>query len=153
MILSVIFNRRLGSKGKQTDMKLSTMGRYGLRTLMDIAEHQHAGPVTLQSISKRQELSQKYLWHVITPMKNAGLIKVTRGAGGGYKLALEPEQITLLDILTAVEGKICIVPCVHSASSCKRSRTCTAKTAWETVNDAICDSLKTLTLDSLLASS
>jgi Rrf2 family protein len=131
-------------------MKLSTMGRYGLRTLMDIAEHQSEGAVTLQSIAKRQELSQKYLWHVITPMKNAGLIKVTRGAGGGYKLAREPERITLLDILTAVEGKICIVPCVHSASSCKRSKFCTAKTAWETVNDAICESLKSMTLHSLI---
>jgi Rrf2 family protein len=131
-------------------MKLSTMGRYGLRILMDIAEHQKERPVTLQEIAKRQDLSQKYLWHVITPMKNAGLIKVTRGAGGGYKLALEPERITLLDILTAVEGKISIVPCVHSDSSCKRSKTCAAKTAWETVNDAICDSLKTISLDSII---
>ena len=79
-------------------MKLSTMGRYGLRLLMDIALHQHDGSVTLQSIAERQELSQKYLWHVITPMKNAGLINVARGAGGGYRLAREPKDISLLDI-------------------------------------------------------
>lgn len=131
-------------------MKLSTMGRYGLRTLMDIAEHQKEGAVTLQAIADRQELSQKYLWHVITPMKNAGLINVTRGAGGGYKLARDPKQISLLDILTAVEGKVCIVPCVHTSTSCKRSKTCHAKTAWETVNDAICNSLKSMTLHSIM---
>ncbi|MEI6646897.1 MAG: Rrf2 family transcriptional regulator [bacterium] len=131
-------------------MKLSTMGRYGLRILMDIAEHQHAGSVTLQSIAERQELSQKYLWHVITPMKNAGLINVARGAGGGYRLAREPKDISLLDILTAVEGKLCLVPCVHSESRCKRSPHCAAKKAWETVNDAISKSLKSLTLESII---
>jgi Rrf2 family protein len=131
-------------------MKLSTMGRYGLRILMDIAEHQKERPVTLQEIARRQDLSQKYLWHVITPMKNAGLIRVTRGAGGGYNLAREPSSITLLDILSAVEGKIQIVPCVNSAASCKRSKHCRAKTAWETLNEVICTSLKGMTLDSLI---
>jgi len=131
-------------------MKLSTMGRYGLRTLMDIALHQHAGSVTLQSIAERQELSQKYLWHVITPMKNAGIISVARGAGGGYRLARAPKDISLFDILTSVEGNLCIVPCVHSAASCKRARTCMAKHAWETVNDAMSKVLKSLTLDSMI---
>jgi len=131
-------------------MKLSTMGRYGLRTLMDIALHQKDGCVTLQSISERQELSQKYLWHVITPMKNAGIIHVTRGAGGGYRLAREPKSISLLDILTAVEGNLCLVPCVHSATSCKRAKKCLAKKAWETVNDAISKTLKSMTLESII---
>jgi Rrf2 family protein len=134
-------------------MKLSTMGRYGLRILMDIALHQKEGCVTLQAISERQELSQKYLWHVITPMKNAGIIHVTRGAGGGYLLAREPKHISLLDILTAVEGKLCLVPCVHSATSCKRAKKCMAKQAWETVNDAICKTLKAMTLESIMHSS
>jgi Rrf2 family protein len=132
-------------------MKLSTMGRYGLRILIDIAEHQNEGHVTLQSIAERQDLSQKYLWHVITPMKNAGLIKVTRGAGGGYKLARDVNSITLLDILTAVEGKLCIVPCIGSMTSCKRAKKCTAKTAWETLNEVICNSLKGMTLDTLVS--
>jgi len=131
-------------------MKLSTMGRYGLRILMDIAEHQKEGHVTLQDIAKRQDLSQKYLWHVITPMKNAGLIRVTRGAGGGYNLARDTNSITLLDILSSVEGKIQIVPCVNSAGSCKRSKSCRAKTAWETLNEVICNSLNGMTLDSLI---
>lgn len=133
-------------------MKLSTMGRYGLRTLMDIAAHQKDGAVTLQSIAEREELSQKYLWHVITPMKNAGLITVTRGAGGGYRLAREPKEITLLDILTSVEGKLCIVPCVHSALRCKRAHHCSARKAWETVNDALSKTLKSMTLESIMQS-
>ena len=72
-------------------MKLSTMGRYGLRILMDIAANQKEGVVTLQSIAERQELSQKYLWHVITPMKNAGIINVTRGASGGVSPRPRPQ--------------------------------------------------------------
>jgi len=131
-------------------MKLSTMGRYGLRILMDIAEHQKERPVTLQEIAARQDLSQKYLWHVITPMKNAGLIQVTRGAGGGYRLARDPSSISLLDILTAVEGKICIVPCVNSPENCKRSKFCAAKTAWEKVNEVICKSLKSMSLETII---
>jgi Rrf2 family protein len=117
---------------------------------MDIAEHQKDGAVTLQSIAERQELSQKYLWHVITPMKNTGIINVTRGASGGYRLARAPKDISLLDILTAVEGKLCLVPCVHSATSCKRAKHCSAKKAWETVNDAICKTLKAMTLESIM---
>jgi Rrf2 family protein len=131
-------------------MKLSTMGRYGLRTLMDIALHQKDGAVTLQAIAERQELSQKYLWHVITPMKNYGLIQVTRGVGGGYRLARPAKDITLLEIVTAVEGHICIVPCVHSATPCTRAPFCTAKKAWEAVNDVISNALKTMTLDSIM---
>jgi len=131
-------------------MKLSTMGRYGLRILMDIAEHQKDGAVTLQSIAERQELSQKYLWHVITPMKNIGIINVTRGASGGYRLARAPKDISLLDILTSVEGNLCLVPCVHSAASCKRAKNCLAKKAWETVNDSICKTLKAITLESIM---
>jgi Rrf2 family protein len=134
-------------------MKLSTMGRYGLRTLMDIAANQKDGVVTLQSIAERQELSQKYLWHVITPMKNAGIIHVTRGASGGYRLARDPKDISLLDILTSVEGKLCLVPCVHSATSCKRAKHCSAKKAWETVNDAISKTLKSMTLETIMKSS
>jgi len=134
-------------------MKLSTMGRYGLRILMDIALHQHQGAVTLQAIAERQELSQKYLWHVITPMKNVGIIQVTRGVGGGYRLARASKDITLLDILTAVEGNLCLVPCVHEASKCKRARGCMAKKAWETVNDAISKTLKSMTLETIMQSS
>lgn len=133
-------------------MKLSTMGRYGLRTLMDIALHQHEGSVTLQSIAERQELSQKYLWHVITPMKNVGLITVARGVGGGYRLARDPKDISLLDILTAVEGKLCLVPCVHSASKCKRARGCMAKKAWERLNDTITTTLETMSLEAMMES-
>lgn len=131
-------------------MKLSTMGRYGLRTLMDIAENQKDGVVTLQSIAERQELSQKYLWHVITPMKNAGLIHVTRGASGGYRLAHKPKDITLLDILTSVEGELRIVPCVNSEVRCKRNHHCSARKAWETVNDAISKTLEAMTLESIM---
>jgi len=127
------------------------MGRYGLRALMDIAEYQKNGVVPLQAIADRQGLSQKYLWHVITPMKNAGLINVTRGAGGGYRLAREPKYISLLEILTAIEGKICIVPCAHaSVCCCKRTKNCAAKAAWKRVNDSICDTLKSITLHSIM---
>ena len=80
-------------------MRVSTKGRYGLRILLDVALNQQRGPVALRDISRRQEISQKYLWQVINPLKAAGLINVTRGARGGYVLARSPDKISLREIV------------------------------------------------------
>ena len=68
-------------------MKISTKGRYGLRVLLDVALHEDDGVVSLRDISRRQAISQKYLWQVVTPLKAAGLLRAVRGTQGGYALA------------------------------------------------------------------
>jgi len=85
-------------------MKLSTKGRYGVRLMLDLAAHYGERPVLLKEISQREDISEKYLWHLITPLKSAGLIHATRGAHGGYELAKAPSEITVKDVFEVVEG-------------------------------------------------
>lgn len=131
-------------------MRVSTKGRYGLRTLMDIAMHQAKGPVTLNDIAERQEISVKYLWQVINPLKTAGVLRVTRGAKGGYVLARRPEEITMLDVMDILEGPLSLVDCLAKRDSCGRTDRCVARTVWKEVNDAIEKAMKGITLEDVL---
>jgi len=111
-------------------MKLSTKGRYGVRLMMELAAHYGEGLVLLRQIAERQEISEKYLWHLINPLKSAGLIHATRGAHGGYVLAKPPAKISVGDILLALEGPLCLVDCVEKASICRRSSSCITRDLW-----------------------
>ena len=87
-------------------MKLSTKGRYGLRALIDLAQYSEVEPVSINSISARQGISERYLEQLMALLKKAGLVKSIRGAGGGYVLAKEKEDISVGDVLRALEGKL-----------------------------------------------
>ena len=131
-------------------MRISTKGRYGLRTLMDIAMHQNKGAVTLNDIAKRQEISVKYLWQVINPLKTSGLLNVTRGAKGGYVLARRPEEITMLDIVTILEGPLSLVECLTTEDFCNRIDSCVARSVWHEVNQVVQKALSGITLAEVL---
>lgn len=131
-------------------MKISTKGRYGLRVLLDIAAHQENGPVILRDIAKRQGISEKYLWQVINPMKSAGFVNSERGAKGGYKLAKGTSEITLLDIISVLEGAVCVVDCVSEPDHCERSGSCVARSVWDRINESIRKTMKGITLKDLV---
>ena len=131
-------------------MRVSTKGRYGLRILLDIAQHQQEGPVALRDISRRQAISQKYLWQVINPLKVAGLLRATRGAHGGYRLAKSPARISLRDVVDILEGPVSIVACVQTPGSCNRSDMCIARGAWTAVETRLNDAMEEITLKTLL---
>jgi len=131
-------------------MKISTKGRYGLRIILDIALHQDKGPVVLRDIAKRQVISQKYLWQVITPLKSAGLLTVTRGAHGGYVLAQAPETISIRDVVGILEGQVSLVSCVTAPDSCKRSAQCTVRSAWTEIEEKLNDAMRGITLKDLI---
>lgn len=131
-------------------MRVSTKGRYGLRVLMDIALHESSGPVALRDISRRQEISQKYLWQVIHPLKAAGLLRATRGARGGYALERPPATITLLDVVNILEGSLAVVACVTAPETCDRSGACVAREAWDEVFQQLSRTLDGITLQSLI---
>lgn len=132
-------------------MRISTKGHYGLRSLIDIALNQSEGPVTLNDIAKRQALSVKYLWQVINPLRTEGFLSVTRGAKGGFVLARPADQITMLEVLTTLEGPISILKCITDETVCDRVKTCAARTVWLEVNQAIEKSLASTTLAKMLA--
>lgn len=131
-------------------MKLSTKGRYGIRLMLDLAAHYGERPVLLREISQREDISEKYLWHLITPLKSAGLIHATRGAHGGYELAKAPSAITVKDVFEVVEGPICLVDCMENPATCKRSDFCIARDLWGDASKALAESLEKTTLASLV---
>jgi len=127
-------------------MKLSTKGRYGLRLMLELALHSEEGPVLLRDIAQRQEISEKYLWQLIAKLKKAGLVNSLRGASKGYALARTPSEITLKDIISVLEGDICLVDCVNNPNSCKRAQTCVSREVWKEVNDNLLGTLASFTL-------
>ena len=90
-------------------MKISTNSRYGLRALVDLAEHSAGEPVTLCAIAARQEVSESYMEQAFASLKKAGLLRSARGSSGGYMLAREAEAITVGEVLRVLEGDLSIV--------------------------------------------
>jgi len=131
-------------------MKISTKGRYGLRIMVDIALHESDGPVTLHEIAERQGISEKYLWQVINVLKSAGLVRVTRGARGGYQLARPSSGITLYDIVVPLEGTFELVDCVYSKNQCVRSEQCAARDVWRNLSEEIERLFRSITLETVV---
>lgn len=131
-------------------MKISTKGRYGLRVLLDVALHEDEGVVSLHDISRRQAISQKYLWQVVSPLKAAGLLRAERGTQGGYALARPAAEITLYDIVKILEGGNTIVECVGAPDACERSVECVARGAWLEVEKQLETTMRAITLQSLV---
>ena len=131
-------------------MKISTKGRYGLRTLMDISVHQVHGPVNLNDIAERQGISAKYLWQIVNLLKTAGFVRGTRGPKGGYVLLLNPSEISLLDVIQTLEGPLSLVECVDDPAFCNRMANCVAHSVWEEVSQSIRGALRKITLAEIL---
>ena len=127
-------------------MKLSTRGRYGVRMMMDLALHNGAGPILLKDIALRQDISEKYLWQLINPLKMAGLVNSLRGAHGGYILGKAPAAISLKEILQVLEGPLCLVDCVDNPSLCKRSPSCISRDIWGEASKNMLQALEETTL-------
>jgi len=131
-------------------MKLSTKGRYGLRALLDLALHRDEGSVLLKDIARRQEFSLPYLQHLIAPLIAAGVVKSTRGAGGGVSLLKPPSEIRLSEVVQPLEGCITPVDCVNNPALCHRSTSCATRDIWGEMKDAMSQVLDSTTLQDLV---
>ncbi|HHO76505.1 MAG TPA: RrF2 family transcriptional regulator [Deltaproteobacteria bacterium] len=131
-------------------MKLSTRGRYSVRIMLDLAIHDDAGPVFLKDIALRQQISQKYLWQLINPLKTTGLIKSVRGSNGGYSLARTASQITLKDIIQVGEGSLSLVDCVDDAGECGRSELCVYRDVWMEATKKMLETFEALSLEDMV---
>ena len=136
-------------------MKLSTKGRYGLRALIDLAQYSGEAPVSITSISARQELSERYLEQLMSMLKKAGLVKSIRGAGGGYVLAKDMAEISVGDVLRALEGSLEPVECagLEPDGGCKAADYCVTKYVWQRINDSISRTVDEIRLDQLVEES
>ncbi len=131
-------------------MKLSTKGRYGARAMLDLALHYGEGPIPLRDIAKRQEISERYLQHLMVSLKFGGLVNSIRGARGGFALAKPPSGIRLSEIIQILEGSIAPVGCVDDPKVCSRVDTCTARDIWKEMTEAMIGVLESTTLEDLV---
>ena len=109
-------------------MKISTRTEYGMRILLDLAQHDGEGPVSLAGVAKRQKLPHAYLEQLIGQLRRAGLVSATRGQAGGYQLARPAAEITMVDAVRALEGPLLEMPCAgaDNLESCDRPVPCSA---------------------------
>jgi Rrf2 family transcriptional regulator, cysteine metabolism repressor len=126
-------------------MKLSTKGRYGTRASIELALRYGAGPVMVREIADCQDISERYLEHILNTLRASGLVRSTRGAHGGYELSRHPSTITLGDIVTALEGPMDIVECTGD-SNCPKISHCVMCEIWTEVKHSIESVLNTVTL-------
>ena len=118
-------------------MKISTKGRYALRLMVDLAQHEQDGPVSLRDIARRQQLSDKDLEQIVTPLARAGLVRSVRGAGGGYLLTRTPKEYSVGDILRPVEGDLAPVKCATDEDFCEHSCDCVTLGLWQDIHRAV----------------
>lgn len=122
-----------------------------MRFLMELGEHGPRGNMTLKDVARRQSISEKYLWQIVNPLKAAGIIRATLGSHGGYALAKPPATITLLDILSVLEGNCALVPCVATPAVCPRSKTCASREVWREVDGKLAEAMQSITLSEMVA--
>lgn len=132
-------------------MMISTRGRYALRVMIDLAEQNSDGYVSLREIAKRQEISEKYLETIVRFLTQEGLISGVRGKGGGYRLTRKPEEYTAAEILSVAELSLSPVACLEKgAAPCPRADQCRTLPLWKGLDQVVYDYLSHYTLRDLM---
>lgn len=132
-------------------MKISTKGRYALRMMLDIAEHQDDGFVALKDVARRQGISKKYLEQIALQLSQAGVLHAVRGHQGGYRLTREPAEYTALDVLRIAEGSLAPVTCLSQLPNpCERSAGCRTLPLWRGLESVVEGYLGGVSLQDLL---
>lgn len=132
-------------------MLVSTKGRYALRIMIDLAEHQTEGFTPLKVVAERQGISEKYLERIIKLLVKAKLLTGLRGKGGGYKLTKAPEEYTVGSILRLTEESMAPVACLEpDAESCPHAADCRTISLWRGLDQVISDYLDNITIADLV---
>lgn len=131
-------------------MKMSTKGRYAVRILLSIARYQKNGPVPKKIIAAEEGISADYIEQIIVPLKNDGLCVGIRGVKGGFKLAKEPKDITVYDILAASEGVMKLVDCEQMDCQGRDKNKCATRPVWEGASKVLKEFFEKITLQDLV---
>lgn len=133
-------------------MKLSTRGRYGLKAMFDLSINFGKGPISLNIISERQNISLNYLEQLMAQLKKAELVESVRGKQGGYMLAKEPSKISVGDVLIVLEGELAPTDCVkeYTADECTNADYCVTRIIYEKIKKSIDDVVYSITLQDML---
>lgn len=131
-------------------MMISTRGRYALRVMIDLAEHNNSGYIPLKEISARQEISQKYMETIMVELSKNDFVDGLHGKGGGYRLNRAPEAYKVGDILRVTEGTLAPVACLESGTEpCERAAECRTLSMWNELGRLITDYLDGITIADL----
>ena len=132
-------------------MRLSTLGRYALRAMVDLARQDSQAPTLRKEIAERQEISSNYLAQLFLKLRRAGLVRSVLGPGGGYVLAKSPTEISAGDVLRAVEEPLAPVYCVDDQleATCHRADGCPTRVLWTKLGEQIAQTLDSTTLADL----
>ncbi|MBO5208138.1 MAG: Rrf2 family transcriptional regulator [Lachnospiraceae bacterium] len=132
-------------------MRISTKGQYAIKLMLDLAIYYNGEPVKIKDIARRQDISDKYLEQIVSILHKASLVRSSRGAKGGYRLAAAPEDYTIGMILRATEGELVPVDCAQiNGEDCKNSDKCVTVRIWKRLNDAVNGVLDDIKLSDLV---
>ena len=131
-------------------IRLSTKSRYGTRLMLSLALHQNDHTTVLKKIADEQDIPIRYLEQIVIPLKNSGLVRSVRGAGGGFVLTRPPKDILMSEIVRTLEGSCCLVECVDDENYCPRREHCASYELWQRVSQNIESIFKKTTLQDLV---
>jgi Rrf2 family transcriptional regulator, cysteine metabolism repressor len=131
-------------------MKLSTRGRYASRAMIELARHYGEGSLSIDRIAEKQHISKRYLEHIFARLRVAGIVEGTRGSKGGYVLLRPPDQVSVGEVVRAVEGPLGPVHCVDDPASCPKVGRCATHNLWTEAARVLNELLDGHTIGSLL---
>lgn len=132
-------------------MMVSTKGRYALTVMADLAKNAGEGFVSLADIAEREQLSMKYLESIISILNKGGMLESLRGKNGGYKLARNPDEYTVNEILLLTEGTLAPVNCImQDGVECEKAATCSTLPLWAGLDGVIENYLSNITLEDII---
>lgn len=132
-------------------MKISTRGRYALRFMLYLARHNNGSYTALKDVSEKENISIKYLEQITSLLSKFGLLLSVRGPQGGYRLAKNPDEYTVAEILRITEGSLAPVACLETPENiCPRKESCPTLSLWEGLQKTVNDYLSGVTLEDLL---
>jgi len=131
-------------------MRISARTRYGTRLVLDMARRHGQRPMSLTDISRRQNISLKYLEQIITPLKRAGIVESFRGAKGGHRLRRSPREITVGEVFALLEGGTSLTDCSQLPRVCERSQGCVMRRVWMEAASAFYEKLSSTTFEDLI---
>lgn len=131
-------------------MKLSTRGRYGIHAMYDLAVHYGDGPQSIKCIAERQLIPEAYLEQLIAILRREKLVVSNRGAQGGYRLTRTPDEISVGEVLRALEGGLNIVDCLEVEDSCGKACACPSRLVWKKLRDGVNEIVNSISLQNMI---
>lgn len=131
-------------------MRLTTKGRYAVTAMLDLAIHREEGPITLADISHRQGISLSYLEQLFSKLRKKSLVDSTRGPGGGYRLSRDTRDISIADIIAAVDEKVDAMQC-NGMKNCNDDSVCLTHQLWSDLSEQLRQFLKGISLEQMVS--